>query len=83
MLSKPYYIFVSLVLLLFCIIQSTHAQPHMLARRDDFDSLVSELRSKGSRMRFGKRSAMNFEQQPSKFIYYFAIPSDEAIPMMS
>lgn len=50
MMSKPYYIFVSLVLL-FCTAQSTKAQPHMLARRDNFDNLVSELRSKGSRMR--------------------------------
>uniref|UniRef100_A0A7E4V5Q3 Uncharacterized protein n=1 Tax=Panagrellus redivivus TaxID=6233 RepID=A0A7E4V5Q3_PANRE len=47
--------------------------PHLLERRQDFDTLVSELRSKGSRMRFGKRG-YNAPQQETPFLYYFAMP---------
>ncbi|KAI6196634.1 hypothetical protein M3Y94_01132600 [Aphelenchoides besseyi] len=47
---------------------TTEALPHRIAldRRDggDFDSLLSELKSKGSRMRFGKRSSVSSNSQP-------------------
>ncbi|KAE9549535.1 hypothetical protein FO519_007253 [Halicephalobus sp. NKZ332] len=76
MFFKNFSLILVLIGFLVCLSQLAEAQPHMLARRDDFDSLVSELRSKGSRMRFGKRSGIEVPQQP-QFLYFYAVPVEE------
>uniref|UniRef100_A0AC34GMB6 Uncharacterized protein n=1 Tax=Panagrolaimus sp. ES5 TaxID=591445 RepID=A0AC34GMB6_9BILA len=74
---KQNLIFVAFLVLFICATASMASPPHILARRDDFNDLVSELRSKGSRMRFGKRSsASNFEPMP--LTYFLAIPPTNA-----
>ncbi|KAH7710837.1 hypothetical protein AAVH_21860 [Aphelenchoides avenae] len=70
--------------LLAALMPAAEAYPRTIAlarRNDDFDSLLSELKSKGSRMRFGKRSdvapasaSSSAEDSPTGNRYYRASP---------
>uniref|UniRef100_A0AC34GN48 Uncharacterized protein n=1 Tax=Panagrolaimus sp. ES5 TaxID=591445 RepID=A0AC34GN48_9BILA len=62
-MAQKFLIFFVLLVLLFCLNEAADMPMHLIARRDNFDEIVSELRSKGSRMRFGKRS-FGFDHHP-------------------